>query len=252
MWRTALSLALASTATISGGYSPEKWMYELTLAGPSSTVTRTLGADRVLHLQYAQSRSSPWLGISPLQESATTRTLLQTIEHKLAQEFGASQGHLLPVPNIQSASQLQTDISNLRGETKLVETSNQSWGAGNQGVPTGDHQPRRIGAEVPDSSIMLRRQVEETVLASCGIPQSVLTGGDGTSAREGARLFLYGTIQPVADQIARVVSRRFGGDDPAQLFSADGQRHFQPFTSGWQFYASRNVAGRCPKSGDAD
>ena len=205
-----LALALASTATVSGSYSPEQWMYELTLAGPSRTITRTYGADRVLHLQYAQSRSSPWRGISPLEESGTTKTLLQTIETKLAQEFGASQGHLLPVPNIQAASQLQLDIDSLRGETKLVETSNQSWGAGNQGVPTGDHQTRRIGAEVPDSTVMLRRQVEESVLGACGIPQSVLTGGDGTSPLPGPRLFLYGTVQPVADQIARVVSRRFG------------------------------------------
>ena len=205
-----LSLALASTATVSGGYSPEGWGFELTLPGPSTSITRTYRADRVLHLQYAQSRSAPWRGISPLEHSGTTKTLLQTIEYKLAQEFGASQGHLLPVPNIQAATQLQIDINNLKGETKLVESSNQSWGAGNQGVPTGDHQTRRIGAEVPDSSIVLRRQVEETVLAACGIPQSVLTGGDGTSAREGARLLLFGSIQPVADQIARVVSKRFG------------------------------------------
>ena len=136
--------------------------------------------------------------------------MLQTIEQKLAQEFGASQGHLMPVPNVQAAAQLQIDINNLRGETKLVETSNQSWGVSNQGVPTGDHQPRRIGAIVPDSSVMLRRQVEETILASCGIPQSVLSGGDGTSAREGYRQFLHTTISPVADQIARVATLRFG------------------------------------------
>ena len=67
------------------------------------------------------------------------------------------------MPNIQAASQLQLDIDSLRGETKLVESSNQSWGAGNPGVSTSDHQTRRIGAEVPDSSIMLRRQVEETI-----------------------------------------------------------------------------------------
>ena len=205
-----LALVLASSSTVSGSYNPAEWRYDLSLPGPSSTVTRTYGADRVLHLQYAQSRKSPWLGISPLEASGTTKLLLETIEQKLAQEFGASQGHLMPVPNIQAAQQLQVDIDNLRGETKLVESTNQSWGSGLQGVPTGDHQPRRIGAAVPDSSVMLRRQVEETVLAACGIPQSVLSGGDGTSAREGARLFLYGTIQPVADQIARVVSRHFG------------------------------------------
>ena len=49
-----LALVLASTATVSGGYSPAEWRYDLTLPGPSSTVTRTYGADRVLHLQYAQ------------------------------------------------------------------------------------------------------------------------------------------------------------------------------------------------------
>ena len=114
------------------------------------------------------------------------------------------------MPNIQAAGQLQLDIDNLKGSTKLVESTNLNWGAQGQGVPTGDFAPRRIGAVVPDSTVTLRRQVEETVLAACGIPQSVLTGGDGTSAREGARLLLFGSIQPVADQIARVVSKRFG------------------------------------------
>ena len=83
-----ISLALASTATVSGGYSPEGWDFELTLPGPSTTTTRTYRADRVLHLQYARSRSSPWLGVSPLEHSGTTKKLLQTIEHKLAQESG--------------------------------------------------------------------------------------------------------------------------------------------------------------------
>ena len=49
----SLALLPASDHHIEGSPNPESWQYTLTLTGPTETITRTLAADRVLHLQYA-------------------------------------------------------------------------------------------------------------------------------------------------------------------------------------------------------
>ena len=50
-----LTLIPASNATITGGPDPASWTYELTLSGPSSTITRRpVQASGVLHLFYAR------------------------------------------------------------------------------------------------------------------------------------------------------------------------------------------------------
>ena len=148
-----LALVLASSSTVSGSYNPAEWRYALSLPGPSSTVTRTYGADRVLHLQYAQSRKSPWLGIIPLEASGTSKLLLETIEQKLAQEFGASQGHLMPVPNIQAAQQLQVDIScagiqALGAQARTTSPSPRTWALG-WGIQYVDRAGRFTAAPGP-------------------------------------------------------------------------------------------------------
>ena len=129
----------ASTVNVTGGSDPSTWRYELTLAGPSGSTTRRLPADRVLHLFYAKSAAQPWRGISPIEASGTTKKLLDNLEKRLAQETGEAVGHLLPVPNVESTSQLQDDIRALKGQVTLVETTAQSWGAGATGSPQTDY-----------------------------------------------------------------------------------------------------------------
>lgn len=150
-----LTLLPALTATVDGGPNPRSWSYELTLPGPSETITRTVAADRVLHLTYATSAANPWKGISPVEASGTTRKLIDNLEKRLAEEAGESVGYLIPVPNVNSTAQLQTDIRGLKGEVALVQSVNTGWGEGQGGVPTGDFQPRRIGANIPPSSVQL-------------------------------------------------------------------------------------------------
>ena len=55
----ALLLTPARALSVVGDPDPRTWVYELTMAGPSTTTTRTLPADRVLHLTYADGNRPP-------------------------------------------------------------------------------------------------------------------------------------------------------------------------------------------------
>ena len=133
-----------------------------------------------------------------------------------------------------SAGGLLTSLRNLKGRLELVESVNQGWGTGQQGIPSGDFQPRRLGGNPPDSTVELRRQVEQSVLAACGIPVQVLGGSDDSASREGLRQFLHVVIDPVARDIAQVLSRKFGQDlsfDFNHLWAADIQGRARSFQS---------------------
>ena len=209
----------AASVTVAGGPDPASWVYELSLAGPSETVQRQLPAGQVLHLFYSQSPASPWKGVSPIEASGTTRKLLDNIEQRLAQETGQSVGALIPVPNVQSTEKLQRDLRDLKGEVTLVESTAQGWGAGQSGAPAGDFQVLRIGADPPETLPTLRRQVEQSILAACGVPTSVLDSGQGTASREAYRQFLHLTIIPVALEVGAQIAAAF--DIPAFAMSFD-------------------------------
>ena len=221
-----LTLIPASSVTVSGGPNPRTWMYQLTLPGPSSTLTRKrVSAESILHIQYARSPSTPWQGVGPIEQSRTTRQLLDNLERRLAQEAGGAVGTLVPVPNVEASAKLQADIRAMKGETTLVETTAAAWGAGGQGAPHVDYQLRRLGADPPATLPELRRQAEESVLAACGVPVTVLGGSTGAgAAREAYRQFLHATIGPVADDVATQIGAQLGSTisfDFSKLFASD-------------------------------
>ena len=206
-----LTLLPASGATISGGPNPASWIYELTLSGPSNTQTqRPLYSDSVLHLFYARGAKNPWRGISPIEAAQTTRSLLDNLERRLAQEAGGSVGSVIPVPNVQTTGQLQADLRALKGNVTLVETTAAAYGAGQSSAPQADYQVRRIGADPPETLPILRRDAERSVLAACGVPVAVLGGSDAAAHRESYRQFLHGTIEPIAKDLAAQIGGYFG------------------------------------------
>ena len=213
-----LVLLPVTSYNLVGGPNPESWTYDVSLQGPSIVSDRTLAADRVLHLKYAYSPYRPWKGISPIDASNTTKLLLSNLESRLAQEAGGSVGAVIPVPNVSSSAQLQADLRAMQGQLTLVESTVAGWGAGGTSAPQSDYQPRRIGADPPETLRSLRRDTEESILAACGVPVSVLGHSDGSLAREGYRQFLHGVIQPVTLDLSRQIAERF---DVALSFNFD-------------------------------
>ena len=211
-----VTLSPISAWTIRGG--PYPWEYEIEEAQPDKNVTRRIDGSAVVHLRYGATTKRPWQGVSPLDRAATSRGLLETLETRIAQEAGGVVGQVLPVPD-PTQTQLQTDISALKGQTTLVESTAQGWGQGSQAKPESDWQPRRLGAAFPPTLEPMRDGVSRHCLAAMGIPPSLLGGSDGTALREGWRQFLHGVIAPVSRMITPELAAKL--DTPELAFTFD-------------------------------
>ena len=94
----------------------------------------------------------------------------------------------------------------------------QNWGeGGSQGVPSGDFTPRRVGADPPEVLPQLRRAAEQSLLAACGVPTTVLDS-NSSAGRESFRQFLHLTIAPVARQVSGQIQAAFELDSFAFTF----------------------------------
>ena len=133
-----------------------------------------------------------------------------------------------------ASAKLQGDLRKMTGQVTLVETTSAAWGAGQQGAPHADYQLRRLGADPPATLPELRRQAEESLLGSCGIPTSVLGAATATSSRESFRQFLHATISPVADDVAAQIGAQLGSEisfDFSKLQASDISGRARAFQS---------------------
>ena len=64
-------------------------------------------------------------------------------------------------------------------------------------------KPDRIGAHPPESLIRQTSTATMEILAACGVPPELVSGGDGASLRESYQRLLHSTIAP----LGRIVER---------------------------------------------
>ncbi len=208
---------------ITGGPAPDTWRYRLSLAGPSATSYRQVGADGVVHCRYSVDGSAPWRGRGPLSWATSTGRLLGAVERALADEAGGPTGSLIALPQDAGGegdgdvfASLKRDIRELHGKAALVESSAAGWGEGRAAAPRADWVPQRLGANPPAAFIELRQAVEVSILGACGVPPAlVVAGADGTGQRESWRRFLHGSIAPVALMVEAELSEKL--DAPVTL-----------------------------------
>ena len=168
---------------------------------------RRLGvsADAVFHPRINVDKSQPHKGRSPAEIGGYTSSMAANLEQALSYETGGSTGSVLPHPESLAGPNLEalrSDLAALRGRTALVATMNKNFGEGRAGAPA-DWQPRRIGANPPDSIIALRGDAVKSMLAVCGVPPSIFDGGsNANAAREGLRQYLHSTLSPLAELVA--------------------------------------------------
>ena len=185
-----------------GDYNPRSWRYQVTQSGPTSTTTRRLTADDVLHVRLSVDPGQPWRGRSPMSRCPETAELASALETRLAQEAGSPVSSLLSVPEASdpegdALAGLREGIATARGAPILHETTVTGYGdKGN--APYGDMRPVRLGANWPTAVSEMRDPIGLSVMLACGIPTALVSNSDGTEAREGLRRFLTTTIRPVA------------------------------------------------------
>lgn len=204
----AVRLSEASSWNVTGG-ARGPWRYQCTTTGPSTTETRWVPADQVVHCRYATSHVEPWRGVSPLTLAGNTGRLAVALESALRDEAGGPVGNLIPLPvdaggetndpdhAADPFAALKTMINRLRGRAGLVETTSAGYGEGRAAAPSEDWRPRRLGANPPAAMVELRRAVEESVLSVCGIPPG-LARAEGGESRESYRRWYTASVLPLA------------------------------------------------------
>ena len=202
-----ITLTPAQHWTVTGGIDPDSWMYECTFQSPSTSVTRTLPAGRVLHLMYAQSHSQPWVGIGPLSSAGLTQELVGQIENALVEEAATPRGYNLAVPDPKQASALTRDLRTSRGGLALVPSvaSDAAWGQGIESKPGDDWVSKRFGMAPPPAMVQLRSRAELSVLAAAGVPVTILSVSDGTAKQKDFARFLTLTMVPLGKMLAQQI-----------------------------------------------
>ena len=205
-----LKIRPAGSWDIRGSDDPASWRVRLDLFGPSTSTSRYVGHDGVLHFRYAIDAARPWLGVGPLQWAGSTAALAGRLETGLADEAGAASALLLPVPadggdggDGDPLKQLKADIAAARGKPLLVETTATGYGTGPAGAPRRDWQQSRLGFEPPDISRTVREDVFGHVLAACNVPPALVhERAEGTAQRESLRRWVHLAVEPMGDLVA--------------------------------------------------
>ncbi len=237
-----------TNANTTGGRDRNSWRYDLILNGPEGSMAVRTGAANVLHVQYSYEATNPSLGIGPMQWASTLGKMAASMEQRLTEEAAAKVGYLIPIPKaplstitdsegnaVDPLAALKRDLSNLKGQTALVETSGGM--APEVRAPQGEWQPRRIGLDPPAAVVELRRQVFETVLSVCGVPPGLVSLSGG-HIREHLRTFLHTTLAPAGRLLEAEASAKLPGPVKVsfeRLYAADIQgraRAFQSMTTG--------------------
>ena len=254
-----LELRPAGSWDVRGGDDPASWWYRLDTFGPSGNTTRFIPASGVVHTRLSFDPARPWLGIAPLQWAKLSGTLHANLEDALGDEAGGTRGHLLPIPSEPGdgddednpLSPLISQLSRLKGQTRIVETTAAGYGEGREAAPRKDFEPKRIGADPPEALARLREDSGSSVLAACGVPVELIRRSDGTGQRESYRRFLHSTLAPMGRIVAQELRAKLGVPDLSlgfnRLFASDLTGRARAFQSlvkaGMEIERSASLAG---------
>ena len=201
--------------------SNESWQYDMTFQRPSGTDRINALRGSVLHFMHSYDSERPYCGVSPLTGAISSIRLITALERALSEECGTTTAYLLPIPadggdgsEDDTLKLLRQDIENAKGKPLLLETTAGGWGEGRTGAPMSDWKPQRLGANIPQSLVVLREQCEQSILATCGVsPALAYQQAQGTTLREAWRQFLHGTISPVAQVVANEIKEKLELDE---------------------------------------
>ena len=129
--RARVELIRAADYTLRGSRRPSTWMYDLTLAGPTSLEAMTRPAEGVVHVRINLDPGRPWRGRSPLDLADQTSGTLAAADQSLGAELSGPVGSLVPVPRVDEEK---------------------GRGGGGRGSIRGDGTPHRGGPRGTSSS----------------------------------------------------------------------------------------------------
>ena len=205
-----LRLLPVMTHSVSGGPDPSSWGYELTLPGPSGTVSYDVPAAAVIHLRYATDPEHPWRGVGPLAVAYLAGELSAETVAALTDESAGPRGSFLPLPadgDDATLELLKSDIKVARGDMLTVESTADDWQAGGK-APSDDWQQKRFGANPPATMIQLSEMASREVYSACGLSSALFGGSTPAAVREAWRLALFSVIAPLGRLVESELRRK--------------------------------------------
>ena len=218
------------------GTDPIRWRYRLDIPTPEAIIRRTRAADAVVHLRYSTSKMDPWYGTGPVENSTVSKRLAAALELRLSQEANTPVGNVVPSPDTAQDSGLQADLKAMTGGNVLVPSMRSEAVTGGQTPPRNDWQPQRLGANWPASLQPIRADVADHIMGSAGVPAALMSRQvDGSGRREAWRIFLHGTIDPIAKLMQEELREKLDTPDLSlrfdQLHASDIQGRARSFSS---------------------
>ena len=207
----------ATSYEVSGGSADEdSWAYRFNLTVPDGSLEVVRRGDEVYHFRYASQPDSV-RGVGPLSAAAVTGSLAVIVEKRLEQEHHQASVSVLPFTEPMGAASGTANAKALGaalGESKLrkgqlVAVKSQLDRQGYGRSSSDDWSAKRLGANTPATTLELRRDITESVLAACGIPATLYTSAGG-GLREAWRAVLHGAILPLARIVEEEVRRKSG------------------------------------------
>ena len=204
-------LETAVLTTITGSSTDrQSWQYELSVSTPDGIVKETAPRSRVVHAVTRPDPRQPWRGLSLVKAAGLTALAANIGEQRLCEELGSPTGRIISYSRAQVREQgegLKENIQNLKGGIKMLLSPPSKQGFGNANTL----QSQRLGADVPETMMLIRQQTFEHVAAAAGLAPSLMSvGGGGSEAREQLRNFLHAVISPMAGILEHELSRVFG------------------------------------------
>ena len=206
-----LMLLPAVNCNLTGGPNPSTWRYDVTVAGPSTTLTySSLSEQEVLHFKYSVEASRPWAGVGPIQAAALAGRLSANTISMLADEAGGPVGSFLPMPisNELQANALKGDIKTAQGGMLAVESGD----LGNMGQsPQKEWTQNRFGASPPAALVQQLVEARHEVWHAVGIHAALFDAGDSAAIREAWRFALFGLLSPMGRLVAAELQAKLDG-----------------------------------------
>ena len=229
-----------------------RWRYVCTVNQPSGADLRvTVDADQVLHFRRGETTAAPWQGRGPMTIASTTARMLGETERVLGDEMSAQVGRLLPIPNDpEEESDLRADLKVMKGRTLLVESQLRDWDRSGGATPRAEYRTARVGPEPPREVSNLWVNASKGVIAAMGVPVGLVHGAAGSGYRELWRMFLHGSVQPLATVIEDECEAKLNARPDlsfSRLFASDLQGRARALasmvTAGVPIDQARRLAG---------
>ena len=219
------ALVPAASFDIRGG--PNDWAYRCDFAGPSSSVSRFLTAQSVLHFRINTDPARPWKGQAAHSLATATAATAANAEATAASEARIAISRLIPVASTLTPDQRDDTTTTLADELKRGGYFALSLIGARPGA--GERMNRvSVEAVQPDPSeghLTLRREAALELIEAAGVP-AVLADprAEAQGQREGFRRFVHATIEPMARIVEAEMTAKAGlpcALNFASLFAAD-------------------------------